>query len=135
MMIYLIVKTDEGLKYICEEKMRYSGIVIFMRQMLKNKHNQTIINQTLKTFFNLAENNEARIILKNIVLKEIKEKNFTRHLKGSSKTLHSCLLKILSEKDEVNNKEKENKRDLNNVLGNIKNNMNDNIKNNLNINN
>ena len=135
MMIYLIVKTDEGLKYICEEKMRYSGIVIFMRQMLKNKHNQTIINQTLKTFFNLAENNEARIILKNIVLKEIKEKNFTRHLKDSSKTLHSCLLKILSEKDEVNNKEKENKRDLNNVLGNIKNNMNDNIKNNLNINN
>ena len=137
MMIHLIVKTDKGLKYICEEKMRYSGIVIFMRQMLKNKHNQTIINQTLKTFLRLAENNEARIILKNIVLKEIKEKNFTRHLKDSSKTLHSCLLKILSEKDEVNNKEKENKKDLNNIIGNIKGNintMNDNIKNNLNIN-
>ena len=64
MMIHLIVKADEGLKFICEEKMRYSGIVIFMRQMLKNKHNQTIINQTLKTFLRLAENNEARIILK-----------------------------------------------------------------------
>ncbi len=137
MMIHLIVKTDKGLRYICEEKMRYSGIVIFMRQMLKNKHNQTIINQTLKTFLRLAENNEARIILKNIVLKEIKEKNFTRHLKDSSKTLHSCLLKILSEKDEVNNKEKENKKDLNNIIGNIKgniNNMNDNLKNNMNIN-
>ena len=140
MMIHLIVKTDEGLKYICEEKMRYSGIVIFMRHMLKNKNNQIIIKQTLKTFLRLAENNEARIILKNILLKEIKEKNFTKHLKGSSKSLHSCLLKILSEKDEVNNKEKEkeNKKDINNVIGNIKvntNMVNENIKNNLNNNN
>ena len=136
MLIHLIVKADEGLKYICEEKMRYSAIIIFMKHMLKNKHNQKIIFFTLKIFLRLAENNEARIILKNELLKEIKEKNFTKHLNDSSKLLHSALLKILSEKDEVN-KAKEVTKESFNKFGNVNNInvINDNIKNNLNNNN
>lgn len=126
MMIYLIVKTDEGLEYVCEEKMRYNGIILYMRQMLKNKHYQLSIKHTLKTFLRLAENSKARIILKNTLLKEIKDKNFTKRLSESSKSIHSCLLKILSEKDEVN-KTKENQKEMNNTIVNI--NINNNIQN------
>ena len=129
-MIHLIVKADEGLKYICEEKMRYSAIILFMRHMLKNKNNQKIIFYTLKIFLRLAENNEARIILKNELLKEIKEKNFTKHLNDASKILHSNLLKSLSERDE-GNKIKENQKESVNKFGNM-NVMNDSMKNNLN---
>ena len=129
-MIHLIVKADEGLKYICEEKMRYSAIILFMRHMLKNKNNQKIIFYTLKIFLRLAENNEARIILKNELLKEIKEKNFTKHLNDASKILHSNLLKILSERDE-GNKIKENQKESVNKFGNM-NVMNESMKNNLN---
>ena len=140
LMIRLIVKADEGLKFICEERMRYSAIILFMRQMLKNKHNTNIVDSTLKIFIRLSENNEARIILKNNLLKEIKERKFTKHLKDSSKLLHSCLLKILCEKDDVN-KANENQKDLNNRNG-IANNVlknqnlkliNDNMKNGINI--
>ena len=123
LMIHLIVKADEGLKYICEDKMRYSAIILFMRHMLKNKNNPKIIEQTLKTFLRLAENNDARIILKNTLLKEIKDKNFTKHLNESSKILNNCLLKILSEKDEVNKDKDNNKRlNLNELQFNINNN-------------
>ena len=118
LMIHLIVKADEGLKYICEDKMRYSAIILFMRHMLKNKHNPKIIEQTLKTFLRLAENNDARIILKNTLLKEIKDKNFTKHLNESSKILNNCLLKILNEKDETN-KDKDNN---NKIIHNFNNN-------------
>ena len=110
LMIHLIVKSDEGLKYICEDKMRYSAIILFMRHMLKNKNNQKIIEQTLKTFLRLAENSDARIILKNTLLKEIKDKNFTKHLNESSKLLNNCLLKILNEKDDINNNKDNNKK-------------------------
>ena len=123
LMIHLIVKADEGLKYICEDKMRYSAIILFMRHMLKNKNNPKIIEQTLKTFLRLAENNDARIILKNTLLKEIKDKNFTKHLNESSKILNNCLLRILSEKDEVNKDKDNNKRlNLNELQFNINNN-------------
>ena len=123
LMIHLIVKADEGLKYICEDKMRYSAIILFMRHMLKNKNNPKIIEQTLKTFLRLAENNDARIILKNTLLKEIKDKNFTKHLNESSKILNNCLLKILSEKDEVIKDKDNNKRlNLNELQFNINNN-------------
>ena len=117
LMIHLIVKADEGLKYICEDKMRYSAIILFMRHMLKNKHNPKIIEQTLKTFLRLAENNDARIILKNTLLKEIKDKNFTKHLNESSKILNNCLLKILNEKDETN-KDKDNNNKIINYFNN-----------------
>ena len=110
LMIHLIVKSDEGLKYICEDKMRYSAIILFMRHMLKNKNNPKIIEQTLKTFLRLAENNDARIILKNTLLKEIKDKNFTKHLNESSKILNNSLLKILNEKDEISNNKDTNKK-------------------------
>ena len=110
LMIHLIVKSDEGLKYICEDKMRYSAIILFMRHMLKNKNNPKIIEQTLKTFLRLAENNDARIILKNTLLKEIKDKNFTKHLNESSKILNNSLLKILNEKDEISNNKDNNKK-------------------------
>jgi CCR4-NOT transcription complex subunit 9 len=118
LMIHLIVKADEGLKYICEDKMRYSAIILFMRHMLKNKHNPKIIEQTLKTFLRLAENNDARIILKNTLLKEIKDKNFTKHLNESSKILNNCLLKILNEKDETNKDKDNNNKIINNFNNN-----------------
>ena len=118
LMIHLIVKADEGLKYICEDKMRYSAIILFMRHMLKNKHNPKIIEQTLKTFLRLAENNDARIILKNTLLKEIKDKNFTKHLNESSKILNNCLLKILNEKDETNKDKDNNNKLINNFNNN-----------------
>ena len=118
LMIHLIVKADEGLKYICEDKMRYSAIILFMRHMLKNKHNPKIIEQTLKTFLRLAENNNARIILKNTLLKEIKDKNFTKHLNESSKILNNCLLKILNEKDETNKDKDNNNKIINNFNNN-----------------
>lgn len=118
LMIHLIVKADEGLKYICEDKMRYSAIILFMRHMLKNKHNPKIIEQTLKTFLRLAENNDARIILKNTLLKEIKDKNFTKHLNESSKILNNCLLKILNEKDETNKDKDNNNKIINNYNNN-----------------
>ncbi len=118
LMIHLIVKADEGLKYICEDKMRYSAIILFMRHMLKNKHNPKIIEQTLKTFLRLAENNDARIILKNTLLKEIKDKNFTKHLNESSKILNNCLLKILNEKDETNKVKDNNNKIINNFNNN-----------------
>lgn len=118
LMIHLIVKADEGLKYICEDKMRYSAIILFMRHMLKNKHNPKIIEQTLKTFLRLAENNDARIILKNTLLKEIRDKNFTKHLNESSKILNNCLLKILNEKDETNKDKDNNNKIINNFNNN-----------------
>ena len=118
LMIHLIVKADEGLKYICEDKMRYSAIILFMRHMLKNKHNPKIIEQTLKTFLRLAQNNDARIILKNTLLKEIKDKNFTKHLNESSKILNNCLLKILNEKDETNKDKDNNNKIINNFNNN-----------------
>ena len=131
LMIHLIVKADEGLKYICEDKMRYSAIILFMRHMLKNKNNPKIIEQTLKTFLRLAENNDARIILKNTLLKEIKDKNFIKHLNESSKILNNCLLKILSEKDEVNKNKDNNKRlNLNELQFNVNNNNNPQMNNN-----
>ena len=132
-MIHIIIKADEGLKYICEEKVRYSAIIIFLRHMLNNKHNQTIINTTLKIFIRLAENIDARNLLKNNILKEIKDQKFTRHLNDSSKTLLNCLIKILNTKDE-GNKIKENQKEINKNNSNNNNaNMsviNDGIKNN-----
>ena len=115
-MIHLIIKDDEGLKYICGEKVRYSAIICYMKRMIKMKHNQKILDFILKTFLRLAENNEARIILKNNLLKDIKDKNFTKHLRETSKLLNNNLIKILNEKDDINsinnnNKIKENNND------------------------
>ena len=131
MMIHLIVKADEGLKFICEEKMRYSAIILFMRQMLKNKNNQKIIDITLRTFIRLAANNEARIIIKNNLLKEINDQNFTKHLNQENKLLFNCLLKLFKEKDKIN-KIKENQKENNkiNTNTNITSNNNNNQQNN-----
>ena len=133
MMIHIILKADEGLKYICEEKVRYSAIIIFMRHLLKNKHNQTIMKITLKIFIRLSENSEVRNLLKNNILKEIKDQKFTKHLNDSSKILHNCLLKILNSKDEINKgKEKDNQKEINKNNNNTNNIslVNDNAKNN-----
>ena len=131
-MIHLIIKDDEGLKYICGEKVRYSAIICYMKRMIKMKHNQKILDFILKTFLRLAENNEARIILKNNLLKDIKDKNFTKHLRETSKLLNNNLIKILNEKDDINSINNNNKIKENNTkAGNkINNSNNNNIKNN-----
>ena len=56
----------------CEKKERYNGIIQFMRVMMKNKFSQRLIKYILKTFLRLSENKDARYILKNEVLKDIK---------------------------------------------------------------
>ena len=111
--VYKVVQDDCGIKYICEKKERYNGIIQFMRVMMKNKFSQRLIKYILKTFLRLSENKDARYILKNEVLKDIKNESFVRCLDDSSKNLVNILLKILNEKDKTE-EIKELKKDLTN---------------------
>lgn len=111
--VYKVVQDDCGIKYICEKKERYNGIIQFMRVMMKNKFSQRLIKYILKTFLRLSENKDARYILKNEVLKDIKNESFIRCLDDSSKNLVNILLKILNEKDKTE-EIKEFKKDLTN---------------------
>ena len=129
--VYQIIQDDNGNKYICEAKERYSAVIQFMKMMLKNKFSQRIISRILKTFLRLSENKDAKNILKNDLLKEIKDKNFIRSLDDSSKNLLNSLLKVLSEKDE-STKIKELKNDLIKIQ-NINTNCNNNLNNNSNL--
>lgn len=118
--IYKIVEDDNGIKFMCEKKERYNGIIQFMRMMIKNKFSQRLIKHILKTFLRLSENKDARYILKNDVLKDIKNESFIRCLDDSSKNLLNGLLKVLNEKDETE-KIKELKKDLANNNNNMQN--------------
>jgi CCR4-NOT transcription complex subunit 9 len=130
--VYQIVQDDNGIKYICEAKERYSAIIQYMKKMLKNKFSQRIINRILKVFLKLSENKDAKNILKNDLLKEISDENFIHLLDDSSKILINNLLIKLNDRDE-NNKINQLKKDLiNNVNNNI---SNLNIINNKNLNN
>lgn len=133
--VYKVVQDDCGIKYICEKKERYNGIIQFMRVMMKNKFSQRLIKYILKTFLRLSENKDARYILKNEVLKDIKNESFIRCLDDSSKNLVNILLKILNEKDKTE-EIKEFKKDLtNNSVQNmniLNNNHINNTKNNIN---
>jgi len=136
--VYKVVQDDYGIKYICEKKERYNGIIQFMRVMMKNKFSQRLIKYILKTFLRLSDNKDARYILKNEVLKDIKNESFVRCLDDSSKNLLNGLLKILNEKDKTE-EIKELKKDLtnnsvqnmnilnNNHINNTKNNINQQI--------
>ena len=130
-----IVQDDNGSKYICETKERYSAIITYMKKMLKNKCSKVTINRILKTFLKLSENNDAKNILKNDILKEITDKNFINFLCDSSKNILNNLLIILNENDEAN-KIKELKKELsvNNNIQNINVVKNITINNNININ-
>ena len=125
-----IIQDDNGNKYICEAKERYSAVIQYMKMMLKNRFNQRIIRCILKIFLRLSKNKDARNILKNDLLKEIKDKNFIRALDDSSKNLLNCLLKVLNEKDEYNqikgvNKTNNNNNNMSNINPiNLKNNIN-----------
>ena len=133
--VYKVVQDDCVIKYICEKKERYNGIIQFMRVMMKNKFSQRLIKYILKTFLRLSENKDARYILKNEVLKDIKNESFIRCLDDSSKNLVNILLKILNEKDKTE-EIKELKKDLtNNSVQNmniLNNNHINNTKNNIN---
>jgi len=133
--VYKVVQDDYGIKYICEKKERYNGIIQFMRVMMKNKFSQRLIKYILKTFLRLSDNKDARYILKNEVLKDIKNESFVRCLDDSSKNLLNGLLKILNEKDKTE-EIKELKKDLtNNSVQNmniLNNNHINNTKNNIN---
>ena len=129
-----IVQDDNGIKYICDAKERYSAIIQYMKKMLKNNFNQRIINRILKVFLRLSDNKEAKNILKNDLLKEISDENFIRVLDNSSKELVNNLLIILNERDD-NIKINQLKKDLiSNVNSNIQI-QNINIINNKNLNN
>ena len=133
--VYKIVQDDNGIKYICEKKERYNGIIQFMRMMMKTKFSQIILKHILKTFLRLSENKDARYILKNEVLKDIKNESLVRCLDDSSKNVLNILLKILNEKDKTE-EIKELKKDLtNNSVQNmniLNNNHINNTKNNIN---
>lgn len=133
--VYKIVQDDNGIKYICDKKERYNGIIQFMRVMIKNKFSQRLIKHILKTFLRLSENKDARYILKNDVLKDIKNESFIKCLDDSSKNLLNGLLNMLNEKDKTE-KIKELKKDLtNNKMQNmnmLNNNHINNSKNNIN---
>ena len=131
-----IIQDDNGNKYICEAKERYSAVIQYMKIMLKNKFNQRIIRCILKIFIRLSKNKDARNILKNDLLKEIKDKNFIRALDDSSKNLLNSLLTILNEKDEciqikdISNTNNNNKNNISNINSiNLKNNINQQPKN------
>ncbi len=131
-----IIQDDNGNKYICEAKERYSAVIQYMKIMLKNKFNQRIIRCILKIFIRLSKNKDARNILKNDLLKEIKDKNFIRALDDSSKNLLNSLLTILNEKDEcikikdINNTNNNNNNNISNINSiNVKNNINQQPKN------
>lgn len=130
-----IVQDDNGSKYICEAKERYSAIITYMKKMLKSKCNQIIINRILKTFLKLSENKDAKNILKNDILKEITDQNFINYLYDSSKNVLNNLLIVLND-DEESVKIKELKKDLsiNNNIQNINVVKNITINNNININ-
>ena len=129
--VYQIVQDDEGIKYICNAKERYSAIIQYMKKMLKNKFSQGTIHLILKVFLRLSRNKEARNMLKIDVSKEINDENFISCLDDSSKKLLNNLLIILNEKDDDVGV-KELKKDLFNVNNNI---QNLNIVNNINLNN
>ena len=128
--VYQIVKDDNGIKYISEAKERYSAIIQYMKKMLKNQLNQKIIIRILKAFIKLSDNKDAKIILKNELLKDINDENFIRHLDDSSKILLNNLLMKLNERDDAT-KIKDLKKDfsVNNNIQNI------NVINNKNLNN
>ena len=132
--VYQIIQDDNGNKYICEAKERYSAVIRYMKMMLKNKCNhRIIINLILKIFLRLSENKDARNILKNDLLKEIKDKNFIRSLDDSSKNLLNSLLKKLNEKEEyIQIKETKNINNNNNNNSNMSNINPINLKNNIN---
>ena len=128
--VYQIIQDDNGNKYICEAKERYSAVIRYMKMILKNKLSQRIIiNLILKIFLRLSENKDARNTLKTDLLKEIKDKNFARTLDDSSKNLLNSLLKKLNEKEEyIQIKETKNINNNNNTSNinpiNLKNNIN-----------
>ena len=134
--VYQIIQDKRGYKYICEAKERYSAVIQIMRMMLKNKLNQRIIIRILKTFLRLSENKDAKNILKNDFLKEIKDKNFFRNLDDSSTNLLNNLLKKLNEKEDLKEiKNYINGVNNNNTQNNPMNNMKSNINQQLNKNN
>ena len=53
--VYKIVQDSNGIKYICEKRERYNGIIQFMRMMIKNKFSPILIKHILKTFLKLSE--------------------------------------------------------------------------------
>ena len=128
--VYQIIQDDNGNKYICEAKERYSAVIRYMKMILKNKLSQRIIiNLILKIFLRLSENKDARNTLKTDLLKEIKDKNFARTLDDSSKNILNSLLKKLNEKEEyIQIKETKNINNNNNTSNinpiNLKNNIN-----------
>ena len=130
--VHQIVQNDIGMNFICETKERYIAIILFMKLMLKNKFNQRIINRILKTFIRLAENKDARIMLKNVLIKELKENNFIQCLDTSSQNLLSDLFKLINEKDIKQNLSNDNNyinnlntvKTNNNGVNNMKNNIN-----------
>lgn len=124
-----IVQDNDGIKYICEAKERYSAIIQYMKKMLKNKLSQSIFI-ILKIFLRLSGNKDARNMLKNEISKEIKDINFIQCLDDHSKKLLTNLLKILNEKDDNLGGVKEFNKDLINVNNNI---QNINIVNNINL--
>ena len=111
--VHQIVQNDIGMNFICQEKERYCAIIQFMKLMLKNKFSPRILNRIFKTFKRLAENKEAKIMIQNELIKELKEDNYTHYLDAYTKNLLNMLLKLLNEQGINENQFKESMKNLN----------------------
>ena len=59
-----ILLDDNGLKYICEKQERLTAINTVLGFMIKNKPSARLVKHIIRSYSRLAENQEARAILK-----------------------------------------------------------------------
>ena len=120
-----ILLDDNGLKYICEKIERLTAINSVLGSMIKNKPSPRLVKHIIRSYSRLAENQDARNILKKNLPPEMKTEEFYNTLDESSKKWLQNLMKILREDRNLQNP---NMANVNNININI--NMNNNNNNN-----
>ena len=124
-----ILLDDNGLKYICEKIERLTAINSVLGSMIKNKPSPRLVKHIIRSYSRLAENQDARNILKKNLPSEMKTDEFFNTLDESSKKWLQNLMKILREDRGMNqNSNMGNMGNVNNININI--NMNNNNTNN-----
>ena len=115
-----ILLDDNGLKYICEKQERLTAINTVLGFMIKNKPSARLVKHIIRSYSRLAENQEARNILKINLPAEMKTEEFYSTLDDSSKKWLSNLMKILREdRNNVLNNQNSNIGGVNNININI----------------
>ena len=130
-----ILLDDNGLKYICEKIERLTAINTVLGCMIKNKPSPRLVKHIIRSYSRLAENQEARAILKKNLPSEMKTEEFYNTLDESSKKWLQNLMKILREDRNMINNQNPNIANVNsiNININMNNNNNNNTPNNMNM--